>query len=422
MIAERIRSHKKIVRALRVDENIVLLQLDSTRYYFDLTKGESDIYIDIDYPLVKRFSAPFDRVLERKFTRSRIVEVRQWERFLVIGAELATNFKREINYLRFEFTGRHTNAIILDSNGVVVEALRHITADRSSRVVLPGVKLEEPPSRPINETQFPVEDLVKWSQERFKEKYNRRLEQAKKGAINRLNRRIKRVEEKLGKLEREEELMEKAEQFRKWGELLLANLHRIAPYQREIELEDWEGNKVIIPLPQLPNPNKVGEFYFKKAQKLKNKATNLKIEREHLLEQLRFLKNYKKLIEESDQFPVLKRYLPKKEERESNIHKVEFDGFQILIGKNEKGNRELLQKAKGEDIWLHIRDYPGPHVIIKNRKLGVPMEVIKEAARLAVRFAGKEEGVVDYTRRKFVKLKEGAKVEFGKYSSVKVKL
>jgi len=82
----------------------------------------------------------------------------------------------------------------------------------------------------------------------------------------------------------------------------------------------------------------------------------------------------------------------------------------------------LLQKAKGEDIWLHIRDYPGPHVIIKNRKLGVPMEVIKEAARLAVRFAGKEEGVVDYTRRKFVKLKEGAKVEFGKYSSVKVKL
>ena len=420
-VAEELKKHSTIRRALRVDENIILLQLDNNRYYFDLTRGEGEVYIDISYPVVKRFYAPFDRILERKFTRAQLVSVKSWERFLIIGGENRNSFKRELFYLRLEFTGRYTNGIILNPEGIVVEALRHIPPEKSIRIVMPGTKLEEPPAREIREHSFPIEDLKKWTQQRFKEKYHRRLKQAKERALNRLGKQLTRVKKRLEELGQEREFLERASKYRQWGELILANLSQIKPYQSSIRLVDWEGKAVEIPLPSLPNPNKIGEFYFKQAKKLENRAKNLKIERTYLKEQVNFLENYRQLIEQSDSFPILKRYFPKREKRDGNIHRLEIEGFQILIGKNERGNRELLKSSKGEDIWLHIRDYPGPHVIIKNRRLGIPMEVVREGAKLAIQFAGREEGIVDYTRRKFVKVKEGAKVEYGKYSSIWIK-
>jgi predicted ribosome quality control (RQC) complex YloA/Tae2 family protein len=422
-VAEEIRKHRKIVRALRVDENLIFLQLDRDRFYFDLTRGESGVYINIDYPLVRRFSAPFDRLLERLFTRAQIVGVEQWERFLVIKGVQQSSFKKVEGWLRFEFTGRHTNAIILNPDGVVLEALRHITPEQSRRVVLPGVKLEEPPPREIREKQFPVENLEEWTQQEFHRKYQRKLEQLKRQGLKRLEKKEREIRRKLAQLGSEEEWQERGERYRKWGELLLANLHQIGPHQREVEVVDWDGTPVKIPIPELPNLNRVGEHYFKLARKAFRKGENLHIQRRHLQQQLEFLKNYRRLIETSDQIGTLRRYLPTKRrgERDSQIEKLEIDGFPVWIGKSEEGNKRLLKEAKGEDLWFHIRNHPGPHLILKTQKRSVPMEVIKEVAKLAVQFAGKEEGVVDYTRRKFVKVKEGAKVEYGKYSSIKVK-
>jgi predicted ribosome quality control (RQC) complex YloA/Tae2 family protein len=423
MVAQRLQKGKKILRALRVDENIILLQIDRDRYYFDLTRGKSGVYINIEYPVVRRFSAPFDRLLKRKFTRSRLVEVRQWERILVIGAETGGSFKRELNYLRLEFTGRYTNAIILNQKGIVIESLRHITPAHSSRIVLPGVKLEELPPREIKEKTFPVEDLEKWSQEEFRRREREKLEQLKGSILSRLEKKIEEVEKKLRELGNEGELKKEGEKYRKWGELLLANLHKIPSHGEWIELEDWEGDQIKIPLPPLPNRRRVGDYYFKLARRSENRAKNLHIQRQHLQEQLEFLKNYKRLVEETDQIWRLKSYLPPKREgkKEGAIQKLEIDGFPVWIGKNSKGNIQLLQQAKGDDIWFHIKDYPGPHLLIKSAKRSIPPRVLEEVARLAVQFAGRKEGEVDYTRRKFVKIKQGSNVEYGKYSTIKVK-
>jgi len=115
-------------------------------------------------------------------------------------------------------------------------------------------------------------------------------------------------------------------------------------------------------------------------------------------------------------------YKPEKKEKKAdeNIAKFMFDDYMILVGKNEKGNIKLLKNANANDYWLHIKNYPGSHVIIKNNKLSLPENVLQKAAQLAVAFSGKEEGEVDYTKRKFVKIKEGANVEYGKYSTLKV--
>lgn len=422
-IANRLKNYKLIKKAFRVDENLILLQFDKDRYYFDLTKGSSDIYINIDYPLSRKFKAPFDIVLERKFTKAKLIDVLVKERILTIIIKSANNFKEEIVKLRFEFTGRYTNAIILDEKDIVIESLRHISENQSSRVIKPGIKLIELPSIKIKEKIFEIENLEEYTKENFKKKYEKRLAQKKEAIINKLNKKIQHIQNRLNKLENEKELLEKANSYKKYADIVLANLHKIKPFMKELKTVDFEGNEITIPLPQVKNINEIGNYFYNLSKKAKKKALNLHIEKEYLNNQIEFLKNYKNLIAKTTNLSSLNYYkVSKKEKKEENIEEFFIDNYKVLVGKNEKGNIKLLKTSNANDLWLHIKNYPGSHVIIKNNKLSIPFEVIKEAAKLAVAFSNKEEGSVDYTKRKFVKIKEKANVEYGKYSTIKVKL
>jgi len=422
-IANRLKNYKLIKKAFRVDENLILLQFDKDRYYFDLTKGSSDIYINIDYPLSRKFKAPFDIVLERKFTKAKLINVLVKERILTIIVKSANNFKEEIVKLRFEFTGRYTNAIILDEKDIIIESLRHISENQSSRVIKPGIKLIELPSIKIKEKIFEIENLEEYTKENFKKKYEKRLAQKKEAIINKLNKKIQHIQNRLNKLENEKELLEKANSYKKYADIVLANLHKIKPFMKELKTVDFEGNEITIPLPQVKNINEIGNYFYNLSKKAKKKALNLHIEKEHLNNQIEFLKNYKNLIAKTTNLSSLNYYkVSKKEKKEENIEEFFIDNYKVLVGKNEKGNIKLLKTSNANDLWLHIKNYPGSHVIIKNNKLSIPFEVIKEAAKLAVAFSNKEEGSVDYTKRKFVKIKEKANVEYGKYSTIKVKL
>jgi len=422
-IANRLKNYKLIKKAFRVDENLILLQFDKDKYYFDLTKGSSDIYINIDYSLSKKFKAPFDIVLERKFTKAKLIDVLVKERILTIIVKSANNFKEEIVKLRFEFTGRYTNAIILDEENTIIESLRHISENQSSRVIKPGIKLIELPSIKIKEKIFEIDDLEEFTKENFKKKYEQRVAQKKEAIINKLNKKIKNIQNRLNKLENEKELLEKADKYKKYADIVLANLHQIKPFMKELKTVDFEGNEITIPLPEVKNINGIGDYFYNLSKKAKKKALNLHIEKEHLNNQIEFLKNYKHLIAKTTNLSNLNYYkVSKKEKKEENIEEFFINDYKVLVGKNEKGNIKLLKTSNANDLWLHIKNYPGSHVIIKNNKLSIPFEVIKEAAKLAVAFSNKEEGSVDYTKRKFVKIKEKANVEYGKYSTIKVKL
>ncbi len=423
-IVENLKKHKYIKRALRVDENLILMQFDNDKYYFDLTKGSGDIYINIDYPLARKFQAPFDIVLEKKFTKAELVDVEAKERILTVTAKNQNRFKEEIVKIRFEFTGRYTNVIILDENDTVIESLRHISESQSSRVVKPGVKLEELPPFEIKEKEFEINNIEEYTKELFYKKYQNRLKQKKEAIINRINKKIKEIQKKLSKLEDEEELLKKSELYKKYADISMANLYQIKPYMKELKTFDFEGNEITIPLPELKNINEIGNYYYNLAKKAKRKAQNLHIEKGHLNSQLEFLENYKRLIDKTEDLGSLNYYKsPKKEKnKDENIAEFFIDDYKILVGKNEKGNIKLLKSANANDLWMHIKNVPGAHVIIKNNKLTIPQNVINEAAKLAVAFSKKNEGEVDYTKRKFVKVKEGANVEYGKYSTLKVKL
>jgi predicted ribosome quality control (RQC) complex YloA/Tae2 family protein len=63
--------------------------------------------------------------------------------------------------------------------------------------------------------------------------------------------------------------------------------------------------------------------------------------------------------------------------------------FTILIGRNAKENDQLLRRhVRGNDLWLHTRDYPGGYVFIRAQKgKSVPLDVLLDAGNLAVHFS-----------------------------------
>ena len=91
-----------------------------------------------------------------------------------------------------------------------------------------------------------------------------------------------------------------------------------------------------------------------------------------------------------------------KEKSETSYRKYEYEGFEILVGKNNKQNDDLTRSASREDIWLHTHEIP-VLMIIKSAGRAVPEQVIKYAARIAATFS-KAKNVsnvaVDYTQRK----------------------
>ena len=90
------------------------------------------------------------------------------------------------------------------------------------------------------------------------------------------------------------------------------------------------------------------------------------------------------------------------------------DGMEILVGRTSKDNDHLTLKiARPNDLWLHAGDYGGSHVVVRNStRKDVPHRTLIEAAQLAAYFSqAKKDPKVDvhYTQRKFVSKPKGSK-------------
>ncbi|MCK5104264.1 MAG: DUF814 domain-containing protein, partial [Cyclobacteriaceae bacterium] len=102
---------------------------------------------------------------------------------------------------------------------------------------------------------------------------------------------------------------------------------------------------------------------------------------------------------------------PKQAERPYQI--VNFMDYEILIGKNAVKNEKLtFQIAGKEDLFLHAKDTPGSHVVIKRKSnQNFPKKVIEKAASFAAFYSkNKSETLcrVLYTPKKYVRKAKGA--------------
>ena len=143
------------------------------------------------------------------------------------------------------------------------------------------------------------------------------------------------------------------------------------------------------------------------------------------LENVTDLKEIEEIREEMRQTGYLKATVKKKNKsplsQPSQPQKIVLDSWTIYIGKNNRQNDLLTMKiAKTEDLWLHTKDIPGSHVVIKNpNRKTIPSPIIEKAALLAAYHSQARYSTnvpVDYTKRQHVWKPQGAKPGFVLYT------
>jgi len=431
-IVHYLQTFKRITTAHRVGDNIIKIAFDGKNdIYFDLQKGNSAIYMRSDSVRLKHYQAPFDVLLHKYLGRSEIVsmEIVNKDKVLRIGVRQSGAYKASKSFLQLEFTGKYTNAILLDEEGVILDALRHVDIMNSYREIKPGIKLKalEAPGFTPKEGET-LDDIEAYLKETYLKRTQKQLENRQRVEAARVDKKIQRMKKELSKLQDENKLLQEAEANFEKGNLALANMHLIKPYAKSVKLHDFSGVEVELELPEgARNAAEVSELFFKKAKKAKQKASNLHIEREGLSEKIDFLERFKANIMLTQSPEELQLLIPpqkKKEKKEAPKPYETFwiEGQKVLLGKNKKGNIELLKIARAGDIWMHIQGMPSTHVIIQTSKQNVSEKVLHAAAKLCVDFSTTKIGsfLVDYTYRREVKVQSEANVLYNNYKTLTV--
>ncbi len=243
---------------------------------------------------------------------------------------------------------------------------------------------------------------------------------------------IEKNRKKIKKLERTLAESERGNQFQLYGELLTVNLYQMKKGLTEIEVTNYYDDSIlVIPLNPQKTPTENAQKYFSKYQKAKNAVhiVQEQIEKtkaeliyfEMLQQQLQSAspKDVEEIREELQEEGYL-RQKQKKGMKKPNNQKPQLetfystDGDSIFVGKNNKQNDYLTNKfARRDDIWLHTKDIPGSHVVIRNEH---PSEqTIQEAAILAAFYSKAKDSSsvpVDYTKVRHVKKPNGSKPGF----------
>jgi len=430
-IAKRLGDFRFISRARRIEDNTIEISLDkSESYFFSMTRGHSFIYKAPSQRPLQDYNAPFDTLLHSLLSGSKLlnVDVPNNDRILRFTLAPKSSYKDKVIYLQLEFTGKNTNAILIDENEVVIEALRHIDAQSSFRVIRPGVELLSiPPFKRTEESQE-IPDIDGYLEEKYAQTQHKKLFEMLKQKCSITSKKIKKFAQLLNKLPNEEKLNAQAVEHKNTANLILANLYQIKPYDTKLKTYDFEGNEVSIPLPKDIKVNRMSDYYFNLSKRAKNKAKNVHIEKENLESKKAFYENILYALEQAKTPYELELLVPKRAKSLRKKEKLKegelfwIEGYKVLVGRNANENQKLLEIAKANDLWMHIRDVPSSHVIIRTDKQNLPDSVLKAAAKLCVDFSVKSPGdyEVDYTKRKFVKVQEGSSVLYNKYDTIRV--
>ncbi|MDD4377322.1 MAG: NFACT RNA binding domain-containing protein [Eubacteriales bacterium] len=223
---------------------------------------------------------------------------------------------------------------------------------------------------------------------------------------------------------------ENSEELRLFGELLTANIHMVKPGQSTVEVINYyDGTPVIIPIDTRYSAAKNAQVYFKKYGKSKTAIREKQIQLEDTNTDINYLESVLSYLENTDNIDeidalrselietgyVRKRKTNYKEKRykPSPLKFETSEGFQVLVGRNNKENDILTLKTAGnKDYWFHTKDIPGSHTILLTEGRKITETAIFEAAAIAAYHSkgrSSENVPVDYVLCKYVKKPAGAK-------------
>jgi len=431
-IKDHLSTFTFISRARRIENNTIELSFSKEHtYFFNMSRGSSFIYKKDSTRPLQSFNAPFDNLLHSLVSSSTVlnIEVPNNDRIIRFTLAPKSAYKEKKIVLQFEFTGRHTNAILIDESEVTIEALRHIDANSSFRVIRPGVELLAIPPFERKEEVHELGDIDKYLSQKYLDFEAKHIQNIKKQKLLSVQKKQEKLQKLLDKLPNVADLEEETKKYQNYGNIVLSNLYQIKPYDKTLKAYDFEGNEITLKLPKNIVPNRMSEYFFNLAKRAKSKSKNIHIEEENLRTKRDFYKNMYHAIGQAKNSAELELLVPKKAKSQRKKEKVKecelfwIDDYKVLIGRNSKENQALLKIAKSNDLWMHIKGIPSSHLIIKTDKQNLPDGVIEKAAKLCVDFSLTQTGDydVDYCKRRFVKIQEGSSVEYDKYQTIRVR-
>jgi predicted ribosome quality control (RQC) complex YloA/Tae2 family protein len=247
-----------------------------------------------------------------------------------------------------------------------------------------------------------------------------------------VRRHLDRCERKLEKQRQTLRDAANPERYRIWGDLLTANLALLRRGMRSISLPNWydPGCAAIeIPLDPARDGVQNAQLCYRRYRKAR---MALEITRAQIEENEQEIAYLESLLHDLDRCPTpgeaeeiaqeltAQGYMrtPRdgsraRQPRSAPLRYRSSDGYDIYVGRNNAQNDALtLRFAQPDDIWLHTRQIPGSHVILRTRDGSASDTAIADAALLAAWHsrARDSSGVpVDYTARRNVKKPPGAR-------------
>ena len=222
--------------------------------------------------------------------------------------------------------------------------------------------------------------------------------------------------------------------WKKKGELLTANIYAVPQGVTTFKTIDYYEEsmpEIEIAIDPAKTPAENAQKYFAKYNTAKRTLAALEIQEKQNNEELAYLESVLNALEnakedadlseirtELAESGFIRRQAQKKGQpkpkRAKPLRYISSDGYEILVGKSNLQNDELtLRTAEPTDLWMHTKDIPGSHVIIRtNGQSELPEATMEEAANLAAFYSKAKNSSmvpVDYTQRKNIKKPNGAK-------------
>ncbi|MBZ0301734.1 MAG: NFACT family protein [Anaerolineae bacterium] len=212
------------------------------------------------------------------------------------------------------------------------------------------------------------------------------------------------------------------------GELILAYQYAIEKGQTELKAQyDLDQPELVITIDPKLTPLENAQQYFSRYEKAKRALAGVPELIEDAATEVAYLDQLAIDLDMASNWPDIdevqqalqaKGYWQGKRTgrigggKSAPLRIVTPDGFVLWVGRNSRQNEMVtFDKGSGADLWLHARDVPGAHVIIKFDGREIPEPVIEQAAQIAAYYSSRKADsnvIVDVTPRKYVKKIRGA--------------
>lgn len=380
---------------------------------------------------------PFTLALRNRLSGATVTAIEQiaGERVLIFSFDATGELDQPMRYsLVIQLTGRSANMFLTDSQSRITEAARRTRGpgqqvgdvyDRPSRPEsLPNADDNVTPSSGSISESLDAENLEKSSASHF--------ESTALAARNKVKQEISKRRKLVNKLHADIAGHGDAEQWKRFGDLLLANLSNARRRGNEVLVTDYFDDaapEISIEVDENDSITVAAEKYFKRYTKARNAANEIDNRLREIEAELSKLEAESDRIEAAiadrdetalleftgagDDKPARKAAAKRKDSLAGTRSFISSEGFEILVGKKAKDNDFLTFRiAKSLDTWMHAADYPGSHVVIRNpNRKEMPHQTLVEAAQLAAFYSqGKTQpkAAVHYTQKKFVNKPRGA--------------